>query len=311
MNQKMIIGIVAIIIVVAGVGIYSSNSSKTEMMEKEVMMQENKDVMMIEGSDLDAIFAKAPSITLKDVSKSGATGVAWVAVYDGKTYHRVIAKNMPALPGADFYEGWLVKSAITGDFFSTGKMNYNVASKEATLDFVTDGDKSDYRFVVITSEPDDGNPKPDKHIIEERFGPNVNLNVAMEAMVVKEEPAMVEPDGAMMQKEEGAMMVKAGSYEVYEASKIAMASATHDVVLFFRASWCPMCRALNADITAHLKDIPANLTILDVDYDNSVDLKKKYGVTYQHTLVQVDAQGNLIKKWSGSPTLSSLVSEVK
>jgi hypothetical protein len=47
-----------------------------------------------------------------------------------------------------------------------------------------------------------------------------------------------------------------------------------------------------------------------VDYDNSDELKKKYGVTYQHTLVQVDKDGNLIKKWSGSPTLTSLVKEV-
>ena len=40
------------------------------------------------------------------------------------------------------------------------------------------------------------------------------------------------------------------------------------------------------------------------------DLKKKYGVVYQHTFVQVDKDGNLIKKWSGSPNLSSLVTQV-
>ena len=106
-------------------------------------------------------------------------------------------------------------------------------------------------------------------------------------------------------------MMKVGSYEVYSSEKITMASATHDVVIFFRASWCPTCKAVDEDIKAHLKDIPASLTILDVNYDSSTDLKKKYGVTYQHMFVQVDAQGNLIKKWSGSPTLSSLVSEVK
>jgi len=188
MNQKLIIGIVAIIIVVAGVGIYSSNSSKTEMMEKEAMMAK-------ENLEMEQ-------------------------------------------------------------------------QKEAMM-------------------------QKEKEVMEAKEG------------------AMVEPDGAMMQKEEGAMMVKAGSYEGYEASKIAMASATHDVVLFFRASWCPTCKAVVADIKANLKAIPASLTILDVNYDNSTDLKKKYGVTYQHTFVQVDAEGNLIKKWSGSPTLSSLVSEVK
>ncbi len=41
------------------------------------------------------------------------------------------------------------------------------------------------------------------------------------------------------------------------------------------------------------------------------DLKKKYGVTYQHTLVQVDAAGNTIKKWSGGNTLSSVLSMIQ
>ncbi|MEK7564045.1 MAG: hypothetical protein AAB510_00550 [Patescibacteria group bacterium] len=60
-----------------------------------------------------------------------------------------------------------------------------------------------------------------------------------------------------------------------------------------------------------MSKIPSDLSILDVDYDNSSDLKKKYGVTYQHTFVQVDKDGNMIKKWNGSPTLAKLVSEVR
>lgn len=49
---------------------------------------------------------------------------------------------------------------------------------------------------------------------------------------------------------------------------------------------------------------------MKVNYDNSKELKTKYGVTYQHTLVQVDKDGKLLKKWAGSPTLSDLVSEI-
>lgn len=128
--------------------------------------------------------------------------------------------------------------------------------------------------------------------------------------------AMKNGEGEMMgntddMKKDNAAMMSSGSYETYNASNVAMASATHHVVLFFRASWCPTCIAVDKDIKANIKNIPSNLTILDVNYDNSADLKKKYGVTYQHTFVQVDAQGNLLKKWSGSPTLSSLVSEVQ
>ena len=132
-------------------------------------------------------------------------------------------------------------------------------------------------------------------------------NVAME----KQKDATTKEGGVMMKKEEGVMMTKAGSYEAYSPEKIAQAAAKGDVVLFFRALWCPTCRALDADINANLKNIPANLTILYVDYDNSTDLKKKYGVTYQHTLVQVDKNGTLIKKWTKSPTLTAFIADMK
>jgi len=69
-------------------------------------------------------------------------------------------------------------------------------------------------------------------------------------------------------------------------------------VLFFHASWCPTCRAADANIKANLLSIPPSLTIHQVDYDTSTELKKKYGVTYQHTFVQVDESGAMIKKWS-------------
>lgn len=102
-----------------------------------------------------------------------------------------------------------------------------------------------------------------------------------------------------------------GSYEVYSPEKIAEKSKTSRVVLFFNATWCPTCRALDNSIKVSTKQIPGDVTILSVDYDTYKDLKKKYGVTYQHTLVQVDADGNMIKKWSGSSTLASLIKEVR
>jgi thiol-disulfide isomerase/thioredoxin len=101
-----------------------------------------------------------------------------------------------------------------------------------------------------------------------------------------------------------------GTYEPYDPAKLAQA-AEGDVVLFFRAPWCPTCRALDADIRANLSAIPQKVIILDVDYDSSTELKQKYGVTYQHTLVQVDAEGNQIAKWTGSPTLENLLSQIQ
>lgn len=130
-----------------------------------------------------------------------------------------------------------------------------------------------------------------------------------------QEDGMMEKDNSIM-KDEGAMMSEGetmaakGSYEVYAPEKLAKANSGA-VVLYFRASWCPTCRALDADIRAHQNEIPAGVTILDVDYDTYTALKQKYGVTYQHTFVQVDASGNQITKWSGGQTLASLLANVR
>ena len=81
-------------------------------------------------------------------------------------------------------------------------------------------------------------------------------------------------------------------------------------VLFFAASWCPSCRAANADITGKLKDIPKGLVIFKTDYDKETALKTKYGIVRQHTFVLVDANGNALKKWSGG-NLAEIVANTK
>ena len=77
------------------------------------------------------------------------------------------------------------------------------------------------------------------------------------------------------------------------------------------SSWCPSCRKLEKDINASLSDIPADVTILKVNYDSEKELKTKYAVTQQHTLVQVDQSGNIINKWSGGNTLESIIGKIK
>ena len=101
----------------------------------------------------------------------------------------------------------------------------------------------------------------------------------------------------------------AGTYEDYSEEKLSMHS-DKDIVLFFKADWCPSCRALDSDIKASLNDIPEDVAILQVNYDTATELKKKYGITTQHSFVQVDSSGNLIKKWSGGNNLEVVVSQI-
>lgn len=167
--------------------------------------------------------------------------------------------------------------------------------------------------VVAFSKPS----TKDKAMMAEKEAMEQKAMMEKDAMIKEEamkEDAMIKNGDAMMKKdtnmaEKEAMMVK-GSYEIYAPEKLAWVK-DGNVVLFFKASWCPSCRAVDADIKAHLSNIPTGTHILEVDYDTALDLKKKYGVTYQHTFVQVDQNGGQIAKWSGSPTLASLLTNIK
>ena len=99
-----------------------------------------------------------------------------------------------------------------------------------------------------------------------------------------------------------------GTYEAYAPEKLAMAN-DGDVVLFFHATWCPSCRAADKAISS-ASNIPSGLTILKLDYDKETELRKKYKLTTQHSFVQVDSQGNLIKKWIGSASVADVEAKI-
>lgn len=98
--------------------------------------------------------------------------------------------------------------------------------------------------------------------------------------------------------EEG--QVAAGNYQDYSAGALAAVVAEgKKPVLFFHANWCPSCRQADKDIKDNLSALPEDVVVLKTDYDTQSELKKKYGITYQHTFVQVDAEGELVTKWNG------------
>lgn len=83
-----------------------------------------------------------------------------------------------------------------------------------------------------------------------------------------------------------------GRFIDYSEAELNQASGRK--LLFFHAPWCPQCRALEADINN--KGVPNDMTIFKVDYDTSQDLRQKYDVTIQTTIVEVDSNGNIINK---------------
>ncbi|MBU1251535.1 thioredoxin family protein [Chryseoglobus sp. 28M-23] len=99
-------------------------------------------------------------------------------------------------------------------------------------------------------------------------------------------------------------------YQPYSEEALAAAGPDDTVVLFFSAVWCSTCKVLRDDIAAQPESIPDDVLILLVDYDDSTDLKQQYGVTYQHTLVQVDRTGAGIARWELSRSLEELLSTI-
>lgn len=86
-------------------------------------------------------------------------------------------------------------------------------------------------------------------------------------------------------------------------------AAAHDgrrVVYFFHAPWCPICKQIDADLTAQPALIPTDVTIVKVDFDSQTALRQKYGVTTQYTFVQIDTTGNEVSQWSATSAEKAL-----
>lgn len=99
--------------------------------------------------------------------------------------------------------------------------------------------------------------------------------------------------------------VVAGSYIDYPAYAQDPAAATGKVVLFFHATWCPICREVEESLTS--APVPAGLTVVKVDFDDAGELRQRYGVTIQHTFVQVDPAGRQLAKWSTGTTADEIL----
>lgn len=107
-----------------------------------------------------------------------------------------------------------------------------------------------------------------------------------------------------------------GSYLVGWGEEAFLNSEAEKVVLFFYADWCPTCRPIDAEFKERMTEFPKNLQVYRISYNDSETtdkdraLAQKYGVTYQHTFVQIDKQGNEITKWNGGG-LDNLLSKIK
>lgn len=99
-----------------------------------------------------------------------------------------------------------------------------------------------------------------------------------------------------------------GDYIDYSPGIIEQTSGTK--IVYFHANWCPQCRALEADIKAN--GVPGGVTIIKADFDSSQELRSKYGVTLQTTLVRVGDDGSELEKFVAyqDPSLEAVISNL-
>lgn len=93
--------------------------------------------------------------------------------------------------------------------------------------------------------------------------------------------------------------VGATNYITYSPENLKNAQENGRTILYFWASWCPTCKILDQELKERGTELPGNVTILQVNYDAAKELKQKYQITQQHTLVQIDKDGNEVTKWIG------------
>ncbi|MDD5336495.1 MAG: thioredoxin family protein [Rhodoferax sp.] len=88
-----------------------------------------------------------------------------------------------------------------------------------------------------------------------------------------------------------AVMAHALEVKPYSATALAEAQkANQPVALHFRADWCPTCRAQDKVLESLKAEPGLGLTVLAVNYDTEKDLKRRFNVRAQSTLVVLHGQ---------------------
>ena len=83
--------------------------------------------------------------------------------------------------------------------------------------------------------------------------------------------------------------MESGQYTAYADGVIGNGEPA---VLFFAASWCPACQANDARLQEWYGSEQFPVSTYKIDYDNSSDLKSRYGVVQQDTFVRIDGGGD-------------------
>lgn len=134
------------------------------------------------------------------------------------------------------------------------------------------------------------------------------------SLAPKENEEMTKEDESSMMEDDKMTGDKMSDSRYVEYTKAVLDSSSKNRrVLYFYANWCPTCRLADPDLKANVSKFPPDVTVIRVNYNDTdtdqeeKDLAEKYGITYQHTFVQIDSLGKVITRWNGGQAKELLV----
>ncbi len=127
--------------------------------------------------------------------------------------------------------------------------------------------------------------------------------------------------------ETGNMMEGTNNQEMAEKSEyLSFNQARYDkskqegktIFLEFAADWCPSCQSQhpkNVEAFEQLKDkeiIGFRVNFKDSNTDeDEVNLAKEFGITYQHTRIILNSEGEVVQKATGEWSSGQIIEELK
>lgn len=147
-------------------------------------------------------------------------------------------------------------------------------------------------------------------------------NPSMDKMDSTSESSKMNENGTMMNN--GSAMnnsinMESSQYIPFTKAIYEKAKADKKIIfLEFYANWCPFCKTqapLLEQAFSEIKDqnvIGFRVNYKDSDTDNDeIELAKQFGITYQHTHIILDKNGNVAKRASGEWSIDMIKSEIK
>ncbi len=180
--RNVLLGIGVILLVVAAYFLFKPGSGEMEPSPspEEIIVQEEGTVRRVgeavqslsdeeikqlrEESD-NVLQESGEETSLDPVGDFSGQGTVKRAFSEEKFYLRVQVSGIAMTDKGYFYEGWITRD---GETISIGRMEVGIDGA-GFLYYTSSADRSDYNGVVITLEPEDGDPAPATHVLEGEF----------------------------------------------------------------------------------------------------------------------------------------------